>query len=420
MKRITIYTGILLFLAAPANAALTLSDCLALARTKNPTLASARHQPRQAETLVAEARSGYLPTIDARAGYTVQDDPQAIVTQAGSQETQDDRYLAVVVAAEQTLYDFGRTDGHIRSAEAQQSAAQESVRGQEQDVLLLTIQAYYRILQYQHQLETAQVEVVSVSDHRRVVQALFEEGMVTRNDLLQAEVRLAASRQQQLEWENRIANAWLQLDRLIGEPTTFRAELSEEALVALDASGEAGIAELAGRPDLQGAQHQIEASAAVTRTVRSRFLPQLFIRAEADYVENSRVREQTIYAATFGVRGNLFDGFATTAALRRALEEESLRRDQFADLQQAAESEYRAVLNDLAVAGERIKTLAAAIAQAEENLRINRERYREQVGTATEVLDAQALLTATTNSYHRAVFDQAIAQAGVLKALGKL
>jgi len=61
-----------------------------------------------------------------------------------------------------------------------------------------------------------------------------------------------------------------------------------------------------------------------------------------------------------------------------------------------------------------------AIAQAEENLRINRERYREQVGTATEVLDAQSLLTETTSNYYRALYDRAIAQAEVLKAQGKL
>lgn len=410
---------ILVFLAAQTGNALSLRDCLDLARQKNPALVSARHQSLQAETLVSQARSGYLPNVEARAGYTVQAEPQAIVVPAGIQKTQDAQYLTASVAVDQVLYDFGRTGERIRSSMAQRSAVDESVRGVEQDVLLLTIQAYYRILEFQHQLETATAEVASVKDHLRVVQAMFGEGMVTRNDLLQAEVRLATSKQQQLDWENRIANAWLQLDYLIGKPSAFRTELSEE-LPDEHRTGYEGESVLTERPDLKAAQFRVAASTAEAKTARSQFLPQIFARAEANYVENSHVKEQTVYAATLGVRCNLFDGFATTAALRRALEEVALNRDRLLELQQAAETEYRSAVNDLEIASARINVLETAISQAEENLRINRERYREQVGTATEVLDAQSLLTQTRGDYYRAVYDRATAQAQVLKALGKL
>lgn len=421
MKRLTIYSGmILMCLAVPPAEALTLLDCVTLAQKENPTLITARHQPLAAETLVTQARSGYLPTIDARAGYTQLAEPQAIITRTGSQRTQQGHYRSASLAAEQNLYDFGRTRNRVRSAEAVQLASKASVLGLEQDVLMLTIASYYRILEYQHQLATAQAQVASVTDHRRVVQALFDEGLVTRNDLLQAEVRLATSQQAVLEWEERITNAWLQLDRLIGKPADFRAELSEATLIEPGAAALTCTEDLHERPDLKSAQYQLDASSAEAAVARSQFLPQLYARGEANYVENATVREQTIYAATLGIRANLFDGFATTAARRRALENEAQSRDRLKELHQAAETEYRSALNDLEVASARIKTLEAAIAQAEENLRINRERYREQVGTATEVLDAQALLTGTQSDYHRAVYDRAIAEASVLKAVGKL
>lgn len=61
-----------------------------------------------------------------------------------------------------------------------------------------------------------------------------------------------------------------------------------------------------------------------------------------------------------------------------------------------------------------------AIRQGEENLRLNQARYREQVGTATEVLDAQVLLTQTRTDYFQAQFDYQVAVARIQRAVGAL
>ena len=76
--------------------------------------------------------------------------------------------------------------------------------------------------------------------------------------------------------------------------------------------------------------------------------------------------------------------------------------------------------NDAIVARERINVAATAIRQGEENLRINRERYQERVGTATDVLDAQTLLTQIRTDHYRALFDYQVASARLQRALGEL
>jgi outer membrane protein TolC len=62
----------------------------------------------------------------------------------------------------------------------------------------------------------------------------------------------------------------------------------------------------------------------------------------------------------------------------------------------------------------------ASILQGEENLRINKERYQERVGTATEVLDAQTLFTQARTDYYRALYDYQTAAARLQHALGEL
>jgi outer membrane protein TolC len=66
-----------------------------------------------------------------------------------------------------------------------------------------------------------------------------------------------------------------------------------------------------------------------------------------------------------------------------------------------------------------ISTVKEAIEQAEENFRINKERYKEQIATSTDVLDAQTLLSRTMTNYYRALYDFKIAKASLYKAMGQ-
>ncbi|MFZ0051836.1 MAG: TolC family protein, partial [Desulfobaccales bacterium] len=61
-----------------------------------------------------------------------------------------------------------------------------------------------------------------------------------------------------------------------------------------------------------------------------------------------------------------------------------------------------------------------AMTQAEENMRLNEERYKEQVGTATDVIDAETLLTRTRVNYWSALYDHQMAKAELLWAMGAI
>jgi outer membrane protein len=70
--------------------------------------------------------------------------------------------------------------------------------------------------------------------------------------------------------------------------------------------------------------------------------------------------------------------------------------------------------------GERIRVTEKSVAQGEENLRLNQERYREQVGTATEVVDAVTLLTKARVNFFNARYDHQLAKAQFLWAVGAI
>jgi outer membrane protein TolC len=70
-------------------------------------------------------------------------------------------------------------------------------------------------------------------------------------------------------------------------------------------------------------------------------------------------------------------------------------------------------------AEKNIKVAQTALAQAEENFRLYKEQYAEQMATTTDVLDAQNLLTEAKNNYYNALSDYHIAMAQLERAVGR-
>lgn len=422
-QRTAILTTLLgLFAGTTALATpLSLEESLKLARARNPLLQTVQWDKAIAQQNLRQADSSLYPRIDAQGGYTALLEPQAMRVNGLTVETQQDAYAFANLTASHTLYDFGRRDARRRQAGTSLTSVEAGFRSQEQEVALQVIEAYFGVLEGEKLILTADEELRSVEEHRRVAQALYESGVVTRNDLLQAEVRMASARQKLLAARNRVTNLQLQLNFLIGAAPGEQHELAEPPVAPHQIDPPTDLnAALQNRPDLAALRSQLETSDQQVRESRTSFYPELFARLSLDYLENEKVREQAIYAATVGLKINLFDGFASTAGREKALSARSRSLQQLRLAEQQAGLEIASSQNDLRVAGERISVTSEAIRQGEENLRINKNRYQERVGTATDVLDAQSLLTQVKTEHYRALYDFQVSRARLNKALGLL
>jgi outer membrane protein TolC len=182
----------------------------------------------------------------------------------------------------------------------------------------------------------------------------------------------------------------------------------------------ADMKKLQQRPDLQALRMGVEIREQEIKESRTAFYPELFTRLSLDYLENDKLREQAIYGASVGLKINLFDGFSSTATRSKVVAQKARAKEQVRLAEEQARLEAATASNDLNVAFERIAVTQESIRQGEENLRINRNRYQERVGTATEVLDAQTLLTQAKTEHYRAQYDYQRSAARLRRATGEL
>ncbi len=398
---------------------LSLEDCLRLAKADSPIIKTARLEKSIADQQVRQADSTLFPRVDLQGGYTAQLEAQAVKYNNQAMQMQQPTYLFANLAINQTIYDFGRRDALRGQSKVAVTAVENSILATEQELSLHVIETYFAILASVKLGLSAMDDLKTVEEHRKVAGIFFENGAVTRNDLLQAEVKIASAKQKLLSISTREKNLRLRLNYLTGLPPENNQPLKEpndtEPIVSKENHG---LHELSKRPDIRMLNNKVEASQYMVEENRRHFYPELFARLSMDYLQNDRVREQAIYAATLGLRVNLFDGFSTSASLQRSVASRARLQQQLKQAEEEARLELATAVNDLNVAGERIVVARSAISQAEENLRINRNRYQERVGTATEVLDAQALLSQSRAEYYNVWFDYQVAVARVRKAKG--
>ena len=92
---------------------------------------------------------------------------------------------------------------------------------------------------------------------------------------------------------------------------------------------------------------------------------------------------------------NIFSGLDTKAAVSQAKLKVQQLQEQHKDMNEQVQLDVQTAYLKIKETVDRIRTTETAVTQGEENLRLNEERYKESVGTATDVIDAETLLTRT-------------------------
>ena len=266
----------------------------------------------------------------------------------------------------------------------------------------------------------AQREIDSLEAHIRVARELFKDGLITRNDVLQAEVRLADANQKLLNAGNMRKIQAATMNNMLTRPLSLPIEVAEpQRARSVRPGGEeaAAVAEKE-RPELQVVDATVKALQLEETDRQSEYLPQFFAQGQYDYTKNKYVTYEGNAGITFLMKLNLFNGWSTNAEIQKLQSARSRLIIERKRLSEEIGLELQRDYLEMENAKDRVTVAERAILQAEENLRITRLKYLEGVGIATDVTDAIALRTLSETNYHRALYDWYRSEARYLYAMG--
>jgi outer membrane protein TolC len=410
-----------------------LEDAWKVALSSDHRLQSARFATLSARQTLAAVKATRLPTLNFESSYTALDQIPVLVfdlpfTLPGEpvplrvqQSLNQAQFPMTRFDVSLPLFTSGRIREGIRAASAGVAATKEQEAGTQLDIKLNVAEAYTNVLRARRGLEVAESMVSSLEGHASDVQNLFDQGLIPRNDLLSVQVTLADARQQVLKARNALDVARATYNRRLNRSLTYAVELDEISPEPVSGDLDALTDEaMAQRPELAGMENQSEALRHQAASVRAGQLPQIGLNGGNTWIHNEFLLHESVWSGTVGLRWNLFDGGQKrnqVKALKTTAESISQMRE---DAASGIALQVRQAWLDVGETRQRIQVTRNAVAQAEENLKVARDRYREGVGTNTEVLDAEALRTRTLTNDFNAVYDAVMAGIRLRRAVGNL
>ncbi len=407
--------------AEPAS--LTLPQAVKIALEKNPLRKVALADTKVASADIRQARSVFLPRLTFSETATRGNDPVYVF----GTELRQQRFTSADFALNKlntptpignfstrfagtwSLFDsFANWHGMNRAKQMNDAAGHQLDRT-EQEIVFRVVNAYYGVLLAAKQLEVAEQAAKTAQSIMDRSQARFDSGLVVESDLLTAKVRMAGRQQELIRARNNLDLARAQLSTAMGVPvdTLFQpTEALGERTLPVPVLGEVEKQALTLRPDLKRIHAEEAAQQQSVAIAKSAFGPR--VNAFAGW----EMDDPTFVAGGGGnnwlggieVQFDLFQGGAKRAELsrERALEEKVTAMKQVAT--DGIRLEVRRAYYNLDSARQEVEVARAAIAQAQESLRINQDRYEGGLTTITDLLGAEEATRRSQTDYWEAVY----------------
>jgi outer membrane protein len=374
----------------------------------------------EADTLVA--RASLLPRIDGSftRNYT-SEQPGVRLGPSAAANTAEQTFYTYSLTLQQILFDFKGIYSQYEASRRILETKQLDTRRTRNYVALQFSLAYFDLLESEKMVVVSDREKERLEAHLKTAKDLYAEGVITKNDLLQAEVRLSDATQRFLTAGNRRRINVSRLNNLLVRPLSSSLEVEDPGREEVEAIPLETVFQKAetDRYEVKIVDTTFQALNLQETARKAEYLPRFFFQGGYNFSENKYLLEEGMWSGILGMQINLFGGGSTKAQLSKLSYQKMKlimeRKQLLDDIRLEAERYYLELVN----AQDRVGVTKEATVQAEENLRINRVKYKEGVGTATDVIDAITLLSVAETNYYRSRYELSRAEAGLMYAMGK-
>jgi outer membrane protein TolC len=408
---------------------LTLEESIKIAMERSLTLHSAVIGVVGSEFRRKEAITNFLPLWTGQYGYTRYNTPVniGVVEAAGSGGAGERGIFNFGTTLNQPVFTGGGNLATYRSAKLGVDLSKASVETAKIDLVQQVRVGYFNILRAEKFADVASQQVKNFEAQLEVTKAFFDVGIVPKNDVLQAEVQLANAKQSAVKAANEVATAKSSFNILLRREINTPLEVVDILdYKAFPLSFEQCLEEaLRLRPEIKAAQINIDQTKEAVKIARSGYFPTInllgnYSRFSDDpdlsggFKFGDRWTIQALATFTLWNWGNT--AFKVGETKVKVVQAENSKTQLTESVTLEVKDDY---LNML-VAEKNISTAEKSIEQAKENLRMFEERYRYQVATQTDVLNAVTLLAQARVNYYGALSDFNIAKAQLERSMGKM
>lgn len=395
----------------------------ALANSPDSRIVLERINSAEAQARMADAAD--LPVINLSGAYSQTDNPMYSFGNILNQGAFDNSIdfndpgrtdnLQLKAEIQYRLYSGGKDTANRQGAAARVDGAAIDRTSLYRLLAFEVVRAFHTIVQAEEMTAVREEALKAITASLDVARARFEAGTLLLEDLLTIELQQASASENLIASRHAEELARRRFLNLLGLPAgEARVDCSAGFLQELPATVSA-----AGRPELASLKAAIRAAEAAVAAASGAKKPTVDTFASWQ-LDNGTILDDNGDSWMAGLRLNytLYDGDHADAAI--ALAESQLRetRAQLAKAELALELEVQQAELDYDQAGQRLQVTEKMVAAAEETARLSRERFREGVILAIDLIDVETRLSDALARRAAAKCMHQIARANLRRAMG--
>ena len=419
----------------PQNHKFTLQESIELGLKNSKELKISKSKMISSDAKVSEVNSMFLPQLKFMANYTRLSDnvpPFEVMTPflptpiKISEPVINNYYLRL--SLQQPLFTGLKLISSKKAAEYNFNAAESDYSKEMNDAAMnihTSFWNYYKAMEIKNILEKS---IDQIKEHLNDTKNFLENGLVTQNDYLKLQVQYSNTKLQLIEAENNLEIARAVFNKTIGLPLESKTEIIKDDLTANDIHYNLNdlIKEAKqNREEIESLSYRLKAAEENITSAKAGWFPSVYLTGNY-YYSNPNTRFQPLrdkWNDTWDVGVTLswdvWDWGSTKSKTTQAEELSIQTQTSLEKLNDNIEIEvYQTYLN-LIKSKEKVDVSKLSLEQASENYRITSEKYKEQLATSTDLIDAETSELQAATNLTASLIDFNLAKVRLEKVVGR-
>lgn len=394
---------------------LALEDAIRIALNRNTTLLKSQNSLKSSESNVKAAIGNFLPTINANASWRYSEDESKV---GSSKFKTYSKSYSGGINSSWTLFDGLANFASLSKNQNELEAAAYDVDRLKQDIVFQTISLYYDVINIVQLLKFKEEDVKWNLKNLETISERNRLGSVTLADVYAQQVRVGNAELEVIRTKNNLETSKSELLSFLGldvleeyefTDTLFVGELEKvKRNIDYDYSnlGELVQKALENRYDYKSAKLELESAYNGMTIARAGHLPSLTNTINygvgAENIKNIFDNKSLTVGLTLNIP--IFSGFSVENRVQLAEVLADNRNIELTELERDIKKKIQKTYLDLQAAEKGLKVSEKNVLAAEENLKIESEKYSLGAGTLLNVLIANSEFTNAQTNYINAQF----------------
>ena len=434
---LTLLCIISLNLSIFAQKELSVKEAISLALHKNTQLLKTTNELQSYESGVTASYGNFLPNLNASAGFNWNKSYGGTVVYQGSKFSsppQESRTYEAYISSGMVLFDGLSNFAGLSQSKNNLEAARLNLERVKQDIVFQTISYYYQVINAQQQLKVKEEDVKYNQKNLETITERNKLGGATLADVYLQQVQSGNADLAVIQAKNNLETAKSNLLYYLGlnvfENYNFSDSLtsSESQMLKSDTTENfenlSQLAEqaLENRVDYKSAKLSLESASNGVTIARAGHFPTLSLGGNL-YLNSSDFNElwkSRKYSVGLNLNIPIFSGFSVSNQVQIAEVNEQDRQYDLDDLQREIKRNIQKTYLDLQAAEKALGVSKNNVKSAQENLKIEQEKYSLGSGKLLDVLIANTNYTTAQSDYINSEFSYIVLSQQLKYYLGTL